>query len=129
MNRTAADILRHLEMRVARLEGRTASNRMASMDWDTPAVYNHPVMQAVRKLKGTRLSGFTLTESGSGASAWVKDEDWIYVTYEGGNTTFVFHHEDEYGRPLGTVRINVGRGGNSVEADFLNASKEALAKL
>ena len=122
MRRTASQVLRQLEMRVARLE------RQAS--WDDPKNYNHPAMKAVRGLVNTKLLGWTLTESFSGASMWEKNDEEVYVTYDGSRTTFVFTKEDEYGSPKVVGSYNIGRGGNDpIEDDFLKASRTVLRTL
>ena len=118
-------------MRVARLEGKAAGSiPNAVSDWDNPKNYDHPAMQAVRGLEGSRLLGYELEEGMSGASYWSNGEDEIYITYDGRATTFYFSREDEYGRPEVVGAVNIGRGGNDpVESDFLKASKKVLAKL
>ena len=116
MRRLASEVIRSLEQRVTRLE-RQAND-------------NHPAMQAVRGLEGTRLLGYTLKEGISGASFWSKGDDEIYITYDGKATTFYFNREDDYGDREIVGAVNIGRGGNdSVESDFLKASKSILSKL
>ena len=122
MRRSASEVIRNLENRIARLE------KQAS--WDEPKNYNHQAMQAVRGLEGTKLRGFELEQSFSGASMWSNGYDEIYITYDGAKTTFVFTQEDEYGKPKVVGSVNIGRGGNDpIEADFLKASKKVLAKI
>jgi hypothetical protein len=122
MRRTASEVIRNLESRVAKLERQSS--------WDEPRNYNHPAMQAVRGLEGTKLLGFELEESYSGASMWSNGEDEIYITYDGRKTTFVFTQEDEYGSPKVVGAVNIGRGGNDpIESDFLKASKKVLRKI
>jgi hypothetical protein len=122
MRRSASETIRNLEMRIARLEKQSS--------WDEPRNYNHPAMQAVRDLEGTKLLGFELEESFSGAIMWSNGDDEIYITYDGPKTTFVFTQEDEYGTPTTVGAVNIGRGGNDpVESDFLKASKKVLRSL
>lgn len=122
MRRSASEIIRNLEVRIARLEKQSS--------WDDPKNYKHPAMQAVRNLMNTRLSGWELTESFSGASMWEKNDDQVYVTYDGPRTTFVFTMEDEYGRPNVVGSYDIGRGGNDpIEDDFLKASRKVLRSL
>ena len=124
MNRSASEIIRNLQMRVARLERQSS--------WDEPRNYNHPMMQVVRGLEGTKLGSWTLEESPTGASVWTNGIDEVYVTYEGPQTTFAFTKEDEFGTPTVVGRIDVGRGGigsNDSAADFLKASKRVLSRL
>ena len=121
-------------MRVARLEGRGMDRRAS---WDEPAEYNHPMMQVVRRLKGKSIGKWDLDVSYSGASMWTDSMaskwgdmgDNIYITYDSRNTTFIFTREDEYGKPTVVGRVNVGRGGNDSEADFLKASAKVLRGL
>ncbi len=121
MNRSASEIIRNLQVRIARLERQSS--------WDQPRNYNHPMMQVVRGLEGTKLGSWILEETSTGASVWTNGIDAIYVTYEGPQTTFVFTKEDEFGTPTVVGRIDVGRGGNDSAADFLKASKRVLSRL
>jgi hypothetical protein len=127
MRRTASEVIRELEMRVARLEGNRGMGRRAS--WDDPENYNHPMMKVVRSLEGKKIGKWELEESFSGASMWTNGMDEIYVTYESRATTFIFTREGEDGRPEVVGRINVGRGGNDSASDFLKASAKVLRSL
>ena len=96
MGRTASQVIRQLEARVARLE-RQARIPDSIMNWDDPKNYNHPAMKAVRGLTGESVNGYKLEESFSGASMWTKGDDDIYVTYDRRQNTFIFNREDEEG--------------------------------
>lgn len=130
MRRTASEVLRNLEMRVARLERQASTIPDCIKNWDDPKHYDHPAMEAVRGLKGRSVQGYTLKEGFTGASYWSNGEDEIYITYDGRATTFYFSREDEDGNISIVGSVNIGRGGNDpVESDFLKASKSVLGKL
>lgn len=129
MRRTASEVLRNPEMRVARLERQASTIPDCTKNWDEPKHYDHPAMETVRGLKGTKFWEYTLKEGFTGASYWSDGEDEININYDGRATTYYFSREDEDGNISIVGSVNIGRGGDSVEDAFLRASKSVLGKL
>ena len=131
MRRSASQIIRNLEMRVARLERQASS-------WDSPENYDHPAYQSlIQYSKGMVSKGdFVLDQTMSGSVAWTSDlphphnpdelDLWIFVAYDSRKSAFIFTIADKYGKP--TV-IDTMKSVVFDEREFMRKSDEVIRSL
>ena len=129
MRRSASEIIRNLETRVARLERLFTPDPLYRI---RHSLASSP-MQSVRRLAGTKLLGYTLESSPTGALRWTNGYmNHVNVVYEedlkNGYLILVDVSEGNQGR-LTIGRVEVGPDSDSVKADFLKESKRVLRRL
>ena len=127
MRKSATEMIRDLEIRVAQLEKLS--------DWDNYENYNHPAMQLIRSLEGERLLGFSLETLDSGASAWTSTLDdprdsglqlWVYISFDNISNFLIFDVGESMSTNLSyTLNVKDGLTPNS----FLKESKKILGNL